>query len=136
LFLAGGGAAEGEFRLLARERLADERKASKALSLVFYAPRFGHAKEVSAPSPEFLVDRGSRDGQLLETAFRLARSGKRVFGVRLPELNPDGMVRIRAKIRRVERDGRRSYELAGVVACHWYSVDEPGVEISPQPTGD
>jgi hypothetical protein len=128
LFLAGSGESEGEFRLLVRERLAEERKAADALSLVFYAPRFGQPGEAGFQSPEFLVSRNNRDGKLLDAAFKLARSGGRVFGSQLPNLNPEGMIRVRVKVRRFEVDMERKFEIVKVLACHWYSVDEPGVE--------
>ena len=129
LFLAGGGDDHGEFRLLARERLAEERKNEDAVSVVLYAPRFGYAGETGFQSPEFLVKRDTRDGRLLDAAFTLERGGKRVFGVNLPDLNPEGLIRVRIKIRRVEHDVERHFEIEEVVACHWYSVDEPGVDI-------
>ncbi len=134
LFLAGTGPDEAEFRLLARERLAEERKDADAISLVLYAPRFGHPRETGFQSPEFLVSRNQRDGQLLDAAFKLSRGGGRVFGAKLPEINPDGMIRVRVKVRRTEVDMERKFEITAVKACHWYSVDEPGVEPeAPKP---
>ncbi|MEI8038287.1 MAG: hypothetical protein WCJ14_07835 [Verrucomicrobiota bacterium] len=128
LFLSGSGVSEGEFRLLARERLADERKGADTISLVLYAPRFGQPGEVGFQSPEFLVSRNSRDGQLLDAAFKLARRGGQVFGSQLKNLNPEGMIRVRLKVRRLEVNLERKFEIAQVAACHWYAVDEPGVE--------
>lgn len=127
LFLAGSGPAEGEFRLLVRERLADERKASDTLSLVFYAPRFGQPGEVGFQSPEFLVSRNSPDGKLLDAAFKLARGGGQVFGSTLANLNPEGMIRVRVNVRRLEVNMERKFEIVKVLACHWYALDEPGV---------
>ncbi len=130
LFLSGSGNPEGEFRLLARERLSDERKGSDAISLILYAPRFGQPGEVGFQSPEFLVARNSRDGQLLDAAFKLAKRGEQVFGASLPILNPEGMIRVRVKVRRSEVDLERKCEITAVLACHWYAVDDPGVEPS------
>ena len=132
LFLAGSGPAEGEFRLLARERLADQRKKSPTISIVLYAPRFARPGETGFQSPEFLVARDTRDGQLLDAAFALARSGGHVFGSQLPQLNPEGMIRVRVKVQRVEVDRERKFVITGVLACHWYSVDDPGVEPVPE----
>lgn len=129
LFLAGSGEAEGEFRLLARERLADERKNAETISLVLYAPRFGNSRDTGFQSPEFVIRRDTRDGRLLDSAFALERSGKRPFGVNLPSINPEGLIRVRVKIRRTEVDSERHFEIEKVVACHWYSIDDPGVEI-------
>lgn len=133
LFLAGSGDAEGEFRLLARERLADERKDRDTLSLALYAPRFGFAKDTGFQSPEFIVKRDTPNGRLLESAFKLEREGARAFGVNLPSLNPEGFIRIRVKIRRSEVDQKRHFEIGKVIACHWYSTDEPGMETSDPP---
>ena len=128
LFLAGTGPDEGEFRLLARERLAEERKGEQTISLVLYAPRFSHPGETGSQSPEFLVSRNHRDGQLLDAAFKLARSGGRVFGGKLPNLDPEDMIRVRVKVRRSEGELGRVFEITSVIACHWLSLDDPGVE--------
>ncbi len=133
LFLAGNGEAEGEFRLLVRERLTEERKSEATLSLVLYAPRFGYANDTGFQSPEFLVRRETRNGKLLDAAFKLERAGKRVFGVKLRGTNPEGLIRVRAKIRRFEVDGERRFEIKDIIACHWYSVDDPGVVIEDPP---
>ncbi len=130
LFLAGSGEPAGEFRLLARERLAEERKNEESISIVLYAPRFGSLMETGLQSPEFLIPRASENGRLLEAAFKLEREGKRPFGVLLPTANPEGLIRLRAKVRRVEEELGRRFELEKIIAPHWYSVDEPGVEIA------
>jgi hypothetical protein len=128
LFLAGSGPEEGEFRLLARERLAAERKDEPEISLVLHAPRLGHPAEPGPRSPEFRVSRDTLDGQLLGAAFEMARQGKQVFDSTLPDLNPDRMIRVRVKVKRYEDDGVRKFQITRVIACHWYSVDDPGVE--------
>jgi hypothetical protein len=127
LFLAGSGEPEGEFRLLARERLAEMRKDQETISLVLYAPRFGQSKEAGIQSPEFLVQRSSKDGVRLAAAFKLAREGKRIYDSKLPETNPDGMIRVRVKVKRTEVELQRSFEITAVKACHWYAIDDPGV---------
>lgn len=131
LFLAGTGPDEGEFRLLARERLAEERKGESTISIVLYAPRFGHPGETGFQSPEFLVPRDSRDGRLLAGAFQLSRERKRVFASQIPELNPDDMIRLRLKVRRSESDQGRRFEISSITACHWLSIDDPGVDPAP-----
>ncbi|MEX1114056.1 MAG: hypothetical protein WEB53_02325 [Akkermansiaceae bacterium] len=132
LFLAGSGEPVGEFRLLARERLAEERKGAETVSIVLYAPRFGSLIETGYQSPEFLIPRASENGRLLDAAFKLEREGKRPFGVQLPNANPEKLIQVRVKVRRIEDELERRFELEQVIACHWYSVDEPGVEI-PNP---
>lgn len=130
LFLAGSGPTEGEFRLLARERLAKERKNESTISIVLYAPRFGYVGENGYQSPEFLVKRDTRDGKLLDAAFEQRRKGQRPFGVKLKSNAPEDMICLRVKVRRVELDAGRRFELEKVIAPHWYSTDEPGVEIT------
>jgi predicted nucleic acid-binding Zn-ribbon protein len=131
LFLAGTGPDEGEFRLLARERLAEERKEEETISLVLYAPRFGHPHEAGFQSPEFLVSRNTRDGKLLDAAFKTVRGGGRILGGKLPSLDPDDMIRVRVKVRRTGPEDERKYEIIEVKACHWLSIDDPGVEPEP-----
>ncbi len=133
LFLAGSGPEQTEFRLLARERLAEERKSADTISIVLYSPRFGSNIETGTQSPEFLIKRDSKNGRLLGAAFKLENAAKRVFGVNLPSANPEGLIRLRVKVRRIEEAGERRFELDEVVACHWYSHDAPGVEIPDQP---
>ncbi|MEO5712949.1 MAG: hypothetical protein ABIT37_05615 [Luteolibacter sp.] len=132
LFLAGSGASEGEFRLLARERLAEERKNADTISIVLYAPRFGSMNDTGIQSPEFLIKRDSEDGRLLDAAFKLQRNGERVFGVKITSANPEGLVRVRVRIKRVEENMERHFELEKVVACHWYSIDDPGIKPAIQ----
>jgi hypothetical protein len=134
LFLAGSGNPEGEFRLLARERLPEERKDSESLSMVFYAPRFGHPYDTGFQSPEFLVSRHSDNGQLLDAALKLTRNGGRVFKASLPNLNPEGMIRVRVKARRTEVNMERKFEIIEVLACHWYALDDPGASSSTPAT--
>lgn len=127
LFLAGSGEPEGEFRLMARERLAEERKDQETISIVLYAPRFGHPLDTGFQSPEFLVPRSSKEGRLLDAAFKLIREGKQVLGSTLRENNPDDMIRVRVKVRRTEAELERKFQITQVTACHWYSIDDPGV---------
>lgn len=134
LFIAGSGDPEGSFRLLARERTVDVRKdKDKTISLVLYAPRHGHPKDTGTQSPEFIVPRDSRDGRLLEAAFALARAGGQVFDSKLPNLNPDGMIRVNVNVKRTDTESGRAYEITRVNACHWMSVEDPGVEPAAAP---
>lgn len=136
LFLAGSGPAEGEFRLLARERLATERKDSPTISLALYAPRFGKPAETGFQSPEVLVRRSTRSGKLLEAAFAMRADDERVFNSSLPTLDPDGLIRVYVKVRREDGEVQRQFEITEVIACHWMSVDDPGVEIEEEDTID
>ena len=129
LFLSDKGDSEGEFRLLARERLAEERRSTDTLSLILYAPRFGYGDTTGQQSPEFNVRRASPDGRLLEAAFKLQRAGKRPFDMKITGTNPEELIRVRLKVRRIDDGEARHFEITKVIACHWYSTDLPGVEV-------
>ncbi|MBC8126694.1 MAG: hypothetical protein H8M99_06055 [Gloeobacteraceae cyanobacterium ES-bin-144] len=130
LFLAGSGPAEGEFRLLARERLAVELRSNETISIVLYAPHFGNPETTGYQSPEFVIPRKNEDGKLLETAFKLEKIGKQPFNPDLPNLAPEEMIRVRVNVRRYETDSERKFEITKVIACHWYSIDAPGMDTA------
>lgn len=134
LFLAGSGPDEGEFRLLARERLAEERKHKKTISIVLYAPRFGIPRETGFQSSGFLIARDQPDGQLLDSAFKLLRSGGMAFNSEMPNIDPEDMIRVRVKVRRFAGDDGNEFEVTSVIACHWLSVDAPGIEVLTEPS--
>jgi hypothetical protein len=136
LFIAGLGPDEGEFRLLARERLAEERKNEPTISIVLHAPRPGSPRDPGQQSPEFLVPRSERGGQLLDAAFKLARDGGSVFDGKVVDINPEDMIRVRVMVRRYKEDNERKFEITEVLACHWFSIDDPGVQpLVRQPAG-
>ncbi len=131
LFLSQAGEAEAEFRLLARERLGGERALHSRMSIVFYPPRFGHMRETSSPSPEFFVDSSSADGRLLATAFDAKKSDRGPFGSHLLPSDPDDTIRVRVRVRRNPEEKHNKFVLVKVLACHWFSLDEPGYEVPP-----
>jgi hypothetical protein len=133
LFLAGDGEPEGEFRLLARERLADEREADEPLSLMLHAPRFGDPGNEGIGSPEILVDATSPQGILLTAAFRTLRAERTLFGSSLELMDPVGMIRVRVKVKRSEGETGRRFEITDVVACHWLTLDVAGVDLEDGP---
>ncbi len=128
LFLAGDGESEGEFRLLARERLAEERKPGDPISLVLHAPRFGDPKDEGPGSPEILVTSDTREGRLIDAAFRARRDGVMVYGSSLKSQDPGGMIRLRVRIQRVPKESGYGFQIAELIACHWLSVDDPGID--------
>jgi hypothetical protein len=122
LFLAGSGPDEAEFRLFARERLAEERKHEPEISIVLYSAVAGKPREAGVQTPEFLVPRHTPMGKRLAAAFDQARKGERPFGSRLEVEEPEDLIRLRVRIRRKEVDGIRVYEITDVPACHWYGM--------------
>lgn len=129
VFLAENGDAEGEFRLLARERLAEERKNMSTISVVFYSPTNGRLNETGMQSPEFLVERNSPEGRLLLAAFDALKRKERPFGAKEITQDPESMIRTRVKIRRSGEQDTRKFQLVELKACHWYSSDKPGFEV-------
>jgi len=128
LFLSGSGGDSGEFRLLARQRASTISGDVGPLSLTLYAPRFGHPTEPGSGSPEIEVSRSSEDGRLLATAFRAAKKGGKPFDGQLADEDPEGMIRIRAKVHRTrDEHGSFHFEIEKVDACHWVSSDDPGL---------
>ena len=132
LFLAGSGEPEGEFRLLARERLAKERKNEEDISVILYAPRFGDLGDTGFQSPEFNVVRTTPEGKLLSEAFRLKRQGQAIYQSALSRLDPDEMIRVRVRVQRSETDGVRKFIITRVIACHWYESDDSGIEVTAE----
>ena len=92
------------------------------MSLVFYSAMMGRTSEAGYQSPELLLPRDSVAGRRLAAAFREAREGRRPFGSRLEVEDPDGLLRVRVKIRREEVEGERRFEIVDLPACHWYGV--------------
>lgn len=134
VFLAGGGQDEAEFRLLARERLAKERKYEPEISLTLYSPVVGKPREAGVASPEILVPRNSSIGKRLTTAFTMKSQGKWVFASQLPVIESDDLIRIRVRLRRTEdEDGNRRFEIVDLPACHWLGGENRvGVEIDEE----
>jgi len=135
LFLAEAGEAEGEFRLLARQRLEGEHGSQSRIGIVFYPPRFGHMREAGSPSPEFPVDLTSDDGRLLAVAFASKKAGRGPFGSHLLASDPDDLIRVRVRVRRNPEDNHQKFTLVKVIACHWFSLDEPGYDVPPAVAG-
>lgn len=123
LFLSESGDGEGDFRLFARERLAGQRSEEGDLRIALHAPRFGHPGEAGEVSTEFSVDQHSESGRRLLQAFATRKEGGRVYGSTLPNQDPEGMVRVRVKVRRTEGDLGRAFTIEEVKACHWLSID-------------
>ena len=59
------------------------------------------------------------------------RGGGRIFGSKLASIDPDDMIRVRVNVRRTGFEDERKYEITAVKACHWFSLDDPGVTPEP-----
>lgn len=137
-FLAGEGPEECEFRLLVRCRLARDGRETSQFDLVFYPPRFGRPESVTAPSIEVVVPRDSENGRLLTAGFQQRETHQALFGSTLPDLDPEGLMRVRVKLRRTaapaDAEADKKFELVKVIACHWLTTVDPGVKpAAPAP---
>lgn len=129
MFMAGAGDEEGEFRLWVRERVGDGSiRDPKNLSVAFVAPVFGSLDGRSGASSEVLVPRESEAGQRLSRIFAAQKAKQNIFGAQLPSTDPQGLSRVRAKIRRVaDAEGKLHLEVKEILAAHWMSVEEDGI---------
>lgn len=128
LFLAGDGPEEAEFRLFARERLAEQRSEVSKLNIVLHAPRFGYPTDAEGASPEFLIDQDTPQGKMLKAAFAARKSGKAVYSSDLENRDPEDMIRVRVKVRRHDGTLGRELIIEEVKACHWLAITESGVD--------
>lgn len=130
LFLAGNTADEAEFRLFARRPARDEEVESGVSLVKFLEPLPWTEEGLGMQSPEIRVDARSETGRLLEAAFRMDEEGGGVFGTRLHEDDPQGMIRLRVRLRREpgEREGDAEFHLKEILAAHWMAIDAVGVE--------
>ncbi len=127
LFLAGSGNETAEFRLLARLKKGDEPAFGSHLNVVLYSARIGYPGDPTSPSPEFMVRRDSSEGRLLAAAFRARKAGKSPYDGGLSNGDPEEMIRVRVHIRRTVNEKGREFSIERVDACHWLSIDEPGI---------
>ena len=131
LFLAGSGSDEAEFRLLARMVSSGdeaERRGSR-LRFVLLSPEFGKPSETGVSSPEFVVDRRSDEGLLLEAAFNARQDGELLFGRSMKAMEPEGLIRVRVRVKRGELGGVRSFDIEKIIACHWMTSEVLGFNL-------
>lgn len=129
LFMNEKGDGEGEFRLFARRRVEDERNVQRdEVKVILHAPRFGFPAEVSDPSPEISIDGRSEKGKMLLAAFKERDEGGRVYGSSLENPDPEGMIRVRVRVKRSDTSLGKSFTIDELKACHWLAIDDPGVE--------
>lgn len=121
LFVTGTGEAEGEFRVLARERTGASGRSPDYIGLVLYTPRVGHPGEALSPSPEIRVPRNSEMGRVIEETFAARQEGIGAFGSKLVEYDPDEMIRLRVKVTR-EGEDERVFEIVELLGNHWLEL--------------
>ncbi len=123
LFLAGRGRGQGEFRLLARERIGADGEDEEFIGLVLYGTRFGYPGEAVSPSPEVKVERNSPMGRQIEDAFKARKQGIAPFGSKLGDVDPEGMIRLRVRVSR-RGEEERVFQIDELLACHWLGFAE------------
>jgi hypothetical protein len=67
---------------------------------------------------------------LLKASFSALKNKKRPFDAKLANHDPEGMIRVRVKIRRSGEMDTRTFKIIELKACHWYSSDLPGFNIT------
>lgn len=125
LFLSGRGKGEGEFRLLARERIGANGRDPEFIGLVLYAPRPGHPGEAVSPSPEIRVTRASEMGRAIEEAFASRATDLGPFGSGVVKYDPDDMIRLHVRVTR-EGEEERVFRISQLLATHW--MEQPLVK--------
>jgi hypothetical protein len=130
LFLAAQGPGEGEFRVLARERIGAGGRSDESIGLVLYRPRPGYPDEVISPSPEVRVSRSSALGRAIEDAFEARKENIGAFGSKAFGSDPDGMIRLRLRMSRTG-DETRVFHIDELLATHWLEI--PGTPVKAEP---
>jgi hypothetical protein len=133
IFHGAEGEETGTFRLLVRERLADQNYNDLQMSIVFYEPAFLHGGPLGLSTPEFLVDRKSRNGRLISAALEARKSNKPLMDSIFPASDPPNTARVCVTVRRTMKNGEKVFELEKVLACHWLGIDHPGVDLTDSP---
>lgn len=133
VFQGGDEEEEGVFRLLVRERMVQTDYSDLQMSIVFYEPGLLRGSPLGLATPEFLVDRKSREGRLIAAALEARKNNKPLMKSIFPEADPPNTARVTVKIRRSLRGGEKQFTLVEVLACHWMGIDNPGVELTDTP---
>ena len=133
LFLAGSGEEdEAEFRLHARRRMASEGDPRNGIGVVLSAPLRRHMEEVGYSQSMQGLSLNGADGTLLQLAFARAESGIPLFGAGCLDVNPEGKIRVRVRVKRMSEDGGLKCSITKVMACHWYDSKATGMETISQ----
>jgi hypothetical protein len=125
-FLAGEGKLDtAEFRLLAKKYKDPEHplRNESHMVIVLAAPEWGNPKQTGLDSPMIQFDLMSHEGRLLTAAFDLREKNQVVSDGELETLEPEGYVRVRAKISRDELGGEFRLILNELKVCHWFDSD-------------
>lgn len=93
------------------------------MKLLFYAPRFGHPDEAGNASPEFEIDADSAAGRRIKEAVEARQNPRKPAA--LPNIDPEGLIRLRVKIRRIDNEDGRSFEVEELMATNWLSAEVP-----------
>jgi hypothetical protein len=133
VFQSADGEEEGTFRMLVRERLVEQNFSDLQMSVVFYEPSLLRGAPLGLVTPEFLVDRKSRDGRLIHAALEARKNDKPLMGSIFPQADPPNTARVCVKIRRSMKGDQKIFTLVEVLACHWMGIDHPGVELTDTP---
>lgn len=129
LFLAGEGELDqAEFRLLAKlvKGAGNPEISDRRMMIFLAATEWGRPKHVVFESPMISVDAMSPAGQLLKAAFEDRESKLTEDADELVPLDPEGFVRVRARLTRDELGGEFRLILNELKICHWVDSELPG----------
>lgn len=129
LFLAGEGELDqAEFRLLAKlvKGSGNPEISDRRMMIFLAATEWGRPKHVVFESPMISVDAMSPAGQLLKAAFEDRESKLTEDADELVPLDPEGFVRVRARLTRDELGGEFRLILNELKICHWVDSELPG----------
>ncbi|MFK7851243.1 MAG: hypothetical protein AB8D78_09720 [Akkermansiaceae bacterium] len=133
LFLAGDGPDEATFRLLARRIVRggrDSEEYGARMSIALVDPRVEKENLEQSAIAEIQVDRRSDAGFLLEAGFESKSRGRTLFGADFSSaIEPEGLIRVRVKVRREELGRVRRFEIEEVAACHWVDTRFSGFDL-------
>jgi hypothetical protein len=133
VFQGADGDGEGVFRMLVRERLAEQNFSDLQMSIVFYEPSLLRGSPLGLATPEFLVDRKSRSGRMIAAALMARKQNQPLMGSIFPQADPPNTARVCVKIRRSTQGEEKVFTLVEVLACHWMGIEYPGVELTDTP---
>ena len=133
VFQGGDGDAEGVFRMLVRERLAEQNFSDLQMSLVFYEPSLLRGSPLGLATPEFLIDRKSRSGRMIAAALTARKENQPLMSSIFPQADPPNTARVCVKIRRSTKGEEKVFTLVEILACHWMGIEHPGVELTDTP---
>lgn len=132
LFSTENGDAVGTFRFLVRERTVDNQNREQ-INVAFHEPSLFHNRDPISQTVPFMIDKKSRNGQLILAALRARNEGPPLLDSIYAEEDMSNTARVHVRIRRSSENGEKVFILEEVLACHWLGWDDPGIALPDAP---